>query len=309
MSERPPVWVTGASGFLGGAVCVRLAGGGHAVRPVVREPEDVGRLPSSGGKLLREPVVCDLAVDELRLDGPDAAPATIVHFAAEIPTGFEAADLEMVAARNRSIDDNVFALAAAVGAGVVFASSGSVYGEGRGQLFIEDGPVAPELPYARAKLRSEHEGSARLADAGFAALRISAPYGPRQRSRTVVRHFLSSALAGEDLHYHGTGNRMQDFVFVEDVAEAVARSVPVRHGGVFNIASGEPVTMRRLAELVVEVAGTAARVVASGERDAQEGRTARYSIDAARSALGWEPATPLRRGLEAWRDHLVGGGS
>jgi nucleoside-diphosphate-sugar epimerase len=121
----------------------------------------------------------------------------------------------------------------------------------------------------------------------------------------VARIFLQRALQGEDLSYHGSGSRMQDFVYVDDVAEAALDGLRAGRSGVFNVASGEPVTMKELAELVTELVAPEVRVVGSGQPDPQEGQTARYSIDAARRVLGWAPATALRRGLQLWRDRLA----
>lgn len=305
MPEARPVWVTGAGGFLGSAVCRRLLADGLPVRPVYRSAPP----PGGAASLLQPAVLGDLADGAPAVPAGDPEPRDIVHFAAAIPGPGSGEDAEALARHNRRIDAHVFRLAAAVGAGVVFASSGSVYGEGRGRRFAEDGPTSPASPYARAKLSSEAEGAERLAAAGgrFVALRISAPYGPGQRARTVARSFLTRALEGRDLSYHGSGSRMQDFVYVDDVAAAVARCLRADRSGVFNVASGEPITMRDLATTVAEVAGGKVGVVASGEPDPQEGRTALYDIDAARRVLSWAPATTLRHGLERWRDSLQSG--
>jgi nucleoside-diphosphate-sugar epimerase len=306
MSDRQAVWVTGAGGFLGAAVCRRLLDAGLTVRPLVRRDSFRRVLGGAGGGALLEPRVGDL------VDGLDAAeddrarPSSIVHFAAEIPAGGSPEELAAAAERNRRVDDHVFAFAARVGAGVVFASSGAVYGEGDGEPFVESGPVAPATPYAAAKLRSEEAGAEILSDIGlpFAALRISAPYGPGLAVDTVTRVFLTRALAGEPLTYHGSGNREQDFVYVADVADAACRCVATHAGGTFNIAAGESISMRALAEMVAAVVGGGVPVLPSGRDDPQEGRRVCYSIEAAADALGWRPATPLRHGLELWRDAL-----
>jgi UDP-glucose 4-epimerase len=336
MTDPRHVWVTGASGFLGAAVCMRLAAEGYVVRPLGRSGErveqrlreaaargsgDVFAEIGAGARRARAeapgrmeaPLLHDLARGEPDLAAGQPPPAAVVHFAAEIPGSGDPEEAEAAARRNLQMDGNVFAFAAAAGAAVVFASSGSVYGPGRGELFVEDGPTAPQIPYARAKLDAEARGAAMSDAAGvaFAALRISAPYGPGQRVATVTCHFLTRALAGQELRYHGAGTRRQDFVYVDDVAAAVGRCVAAGADGVFNIASGTSVTMKELAltvaELVAEATGDTVDVVPSGMPDAQEGLTARYAIDAARRAFGWRPETDLRDGLARWRDRLSGG--
>jgi UDP-glucose 4-epimerase len=324
LAERRSVWVTGAEGFLGAPACERLGASGHLVERIVHRPaaspESAAAGATGGHASSARPraapgaqagpkpplLACDLAEERLQLADDQAPPATIVHLAASIPTTFEGAASERVAARNRRIDDNVFTFASEVGAAIVFASSGSVYGEASGRVFREDGPTDPRGPYAEAKLRSERRGAEVLGDAGlpFAALRISAPYGPGQPTRTVVEHFLREALAGEALTYHGTGSRMQDFIYVTDVADAIVACVDAGAAGVFNVASGRPVTMRQLAALVAEIVGGDVVVRASGRPDPQEGRSANYEIEAAERAFGWRPATSLKEGLQRWRDTL-----
>ena len=329
------MWVTGADGFLGAAACECLGGGGYLVQRVAHRittlPEhlaagrEVSPARASAAPGTTPPIARELADERLELAGGQAPPAVIVHLAAAIPTTSEGEASESAAAGNRRIDDNVFAFAAEVGAGVVFASSGSVYGAASGSVFREDAPADPRGPYAEAKLQSEHRGAQTLGDAGlpFTALRISAPYGPRQPTQTVVQLFLRRALAGEDLTYHGGGNRMQDFVHVSDVAAAIAACVAAHAAlatarsegsdpaagvtgatGVFNVASGRPVTMRQLAETVAEVVGGDVVVRASGQPDPQDGQSANYAIEAAERAFGWRPATSLKEGLQRWRDTL-----
>jgi len=308
MTDSGPIWVTGADGFLGAAACARLREQGYAVQPIVRRPS--AREPvDDAAATARKPaaLLYDLVADRLEPVAGEPSPTTIVHLAAERPTSFHADEVGNTAARNRRMDENVFAFAASVRAGVVFASGGSVYGGGQGEVFTEDGATNPWGQYPAAKLRSEQQGAAILEAGGapFAALRISAPYGPGQKAPTVVHHFLSRAIAGDSLTYHGTGSRMQDFVYVDDVAEAVCCCVSAGAEGVFNIASGQPVSMKELAARVAEVVGRSMHIGPSGEPDEQEGLTAFYSIEAAERVLAWKPATGLRTGLQRWCDCLA----
>ena len=313
------VWVTGAAGFIGRATCEHLVAADYAVRPIFRPAGSAapGRRAARTGERHRgldAASFADLLEGLEVLGGPShhgPPPVLIVHLAAEIPATFTGDETVRVAERNAQIDRNVFRFALSLGAGIVFASSGSVYGPGKGNVFIEDPPLAPGGPYAEAKLYSETEGAALFGAAGlpFAALRISAPYGPGQSDRTVVQHFVSRAIAGENLAYHGTGSRMQDFVHVDDVAAAICRCVETRANGTFNVASGTPTCMRELAELVAEVAGGGIAVGPSGEPDPQEGLTAEYSIARARRVLGWQPKISLRSGLRALYADLAGTGA
>ncbi len=281
--------VTGASGFIGRAACASLAARGHAVQGVVRP----GRERAG-----------DLAAD---LESPGEfqkivkfRPQAVAHLAAALPLSFDGPSADKAAQANRRMDAEVLNACAVWGIPLVYASSTSVYGFTRGEMIDEERKLAPIGPYAAAKAAGEQLGRELLDDRGipFTALRINAPYGPGQRLKTVVWHFLDAALSGLPLQYHGSGSRQQDFTFVEDAGNAVACAVESRAGGSYTIAGGSPVTMRELAERIARsVPGCRSMIEPSGSEDPQEGVTARFSIARAAEGLGWRPLVSLDAGL------------
>ena len=287
------VVVTGAGGFLGAAVCRVLGREGYRVLPVVRTVVEHEAGPPHAVPLdLSDPRAAD-AIVSLR---PDA----LVHFAACKPSAHLGPEAERVASINHQINATAFQVLKRWPIKIVFASSISVYGAPRGLTIDEQSPANPPGPYASEKLESEAVG-AKLAEGsrvGFVALRIGAPYGPEQRAKTVLRTFIENARQGLPLEYHGTGSREQDFVFDLDVAEAVRCAIERGRDGVYNVATGRPVTMKRLAELTVSCVPACRSVVkASGYPDPQEGATAGYSIQKIRKDLGWRPSVSLEEGI------------
>jgi nucleoside-diphosphate-sugar epimerase len=115
----------------------------------------------------------------------------------------------------------------------------------------------------------------------------------------VLRQFLDAALTGAPLRYYGTGARTQDFIHVDDVAAAIARAARDRVSGLFVLASGQSITMRDLAGLIVEATGSSSPVEAAGVPDPEEGRVVRYRVDAMRARLA-APETPLAEGVRVW---------
>jgi nucleoside-diphosphate-sugar epimerase len=218
----------------------------------------------------------------------------IVHAAAVLATSFERS--EAAAAANEAIDREVIAVAERTGAHLLYASGTSLYGAHRDAAPVaESAALAPRGPYLEQKARAE-ERFAALAG-GFTALRLSAPYGPGQRARTVLQLFVGRALAGKPIEYFGAGTREQDFLWTDDAADAFVRALGAP-AGTYNVASGEHVSMRDLAMLAVDASGAdPALVRAAGWPDPEEGLTARFDTSAARSALGWTPRTPLGEGL------------
>jgi nucleoside-diphosphate-sugar epimerase len=193
---------------------------------------------------------------------------------------------------------------------VVLASSCAVYGD-------HDGPVAesatpgPMSPYAQSKLAMED--LARLYASAFSletvCLRFFNVYGPRQDVRSayaaVIPLFIRAMLDGRPPTIHGDGAQSRDFVFVEDVVQAIllashtpATGETFRSGESFNVGQGESVTIAALAEALGRLLpGTSGPVFGP----ARPGDIHRSEADIRRAtkALGYRPAYDLHRGLQA----------
>jgi UDP-glucose 4-epimerase len=200
---------------------------------------------------------------------------------------------------------NVLSLAAERRAHLIYASSTSVYGN-TGNHFSEDSAARPNNLYSTSKYvgdvlcRQQFEREA----LGFTSLRLSAPFGPGCRHRTVVNSFLESALRGDELSLFGSGERTQDFTYVADVVEAFRLALSRRPVGIFNIASGRPVSMKELAETIIDVTGSNSKTVFSGEPDPEENYRANLEVERARKELSWVANWSLRDGLAATAEAL-----
>ncbi len=285
------VLVTGAGGMLGRAAVAALAAAGHEVAAAYHRAPPPHAAPAARWfplELLATGAGAELAA---------AAPAAIVHCAAAIPP--RDAGREAVQAReaNRTMDGAVIAACEEAGARLVYLSGTSVYGLGD-ERFDEDSPLAPGGPYVESKVAAEERIAAELSD--YSVLRVSAPYGPGQPTRTVLSLFTDLALASQPLRYHGTGARCQDFIAAEDVAGAIVAAVSGSGPAVYNVASGAPVSMAELARAVVAAVGSTSDVGPSGRPDPQEHHRARYDVSRIAAELGWRPRVPLRRGLHRY---------
>jgi dTDP-L-rhamnose 4-epimerase len=263
------VLLTGAAGFIGGAIDVELGAAGHEVVRVD------ALLPHAHTV---RPAVEDLHQLDVRdagqwsdlLDGVDL----VCHQAALVGAGVTLADLPAYAAHN---DLGTAALLAAMAdRGVqrlVLASSMVVYGEGRyacaehgtitpgprtvaaleagefdnvcptcgsaltWELVDEDARLDPRSSYAASKVAQEHYAAAwaRQAEGAVVALRYHNVYGPGMPKDTpysgVAAIFRSSLERGEAPQVFEDGGQMRDFVHVTDVARAnlVALEVVVGH--------------------------------------------------------------------------------
>lgn len=226
----------------------------------------------------------------------ECSPELIVHAAAVLPRSFQGRDAAIAARDNRVMDDVVLTAASVVGCRVVFISSTSLYGCVH-IACTEDSPVRPRGPYGEEKYRSE--GKVLDLPSSGVVLRVSAPYGVRQRSSTVLMKFIDQAVTGADLLFYGTGAREQDFTAVEDIGTIIVAAAGAMSGGIFNVASGDPISMRALAALVIEVVdSTTSQVRAAGVVDPEEECRAYIDIGRASRDLGWRPRVDLRTGIQ-----------
>jgi len=187
----------------------------------------------------------------------------------------------------------------------LFISSCAVYGEPRYFPMDERHPIQPLSPYAASKAAAEGYCKVFRKVYGLDAvvLRLFNVYGSRQREEDsycgVITKFVSSLLHGKPLVIFGDGNQMRDFVYVEDVAEAIwlALESEAAAGETFNIGSGRPTSINELAKLVTEVFGDEAEMVYEEERIGDL-RQSCADIAKAERTLGYRPKITLEDGLK-----------
>ncbi|MFC7137874.1 NAD-dependent epimerase/dehydratase family protein [Halobaculum litoreum] len=201
----------------------------------------------------------------------------------------------------------VLEAARAVDARVVLASSVAIYGDPQTLPIDESHPTQPTSPYATDKLAIDHYARVYhdLYGLETVALRYFNVYGPGQSAGDyagVVSVFLEQARSGQPLTVDGDGSQTRDFVHVSDVVRANLAAATTEHvGEAFNIGTGESVTIRSLAELIADLAGSSAGIV---HTDARAGGVDRSRADAskARRLLDFEPRVDLRTGLAELAD-------
>lgn len=300
------VIVTGAGGFLGRYAVAQLVEDGFAVVAVSRSVSPVESPACTNLPLdLEDPASVEMLSRAVR-----GQAKALVHFAAAIPRPIPGHGAEECGQRNLRIDHHILRVCEKLECPLIYGSAAAYPAHLTG-IKTEDMEINPSEPYVREKIESEREFLRHFAGSPsrFTSLRISAPYGPGQTATTVVRIFLDRALKDEPLMYHGSGAREQDFIHAADVARAVVGSVRQSPTGefsrVFNIAAGTPVTMKQLGAAVVgAVSGCRSDVQPSGKPDPQEQRYASFSIERARTLLGWAPAISLEDGLHEWAERI-----
>jgi nucleoside-diphosphate-sugar epimerase len=291
------VLVTGASGFIGGVVCRRLAEQGHEVSALVRRP---GSHPPG-----TEPVGGDLAADgALREALTVARPHCVVHLAAEIASQrSEAKVMEVNVGGTRRLLDACLGLATgdpAEGPRFVFSST-VVTGDAHGELLTEDSRLPVESPYGRSK--QECERIVLASGLPAVVIRPSHVYGPGgwYGHELVPRLRQPGRLA-----VIGSGENLWDVVHVDDVAAAIvtAVSAPAASGRVYHVVDDEPISYYDFmaltaAELGVgaprRIPAAVARLVAGRNAVDAVVRSARSSSERIKRELGWQLHFPTAR--------------
>lgn len=280
------VLVTGGAGFLGSHVVSALREAGHSVVIFdIQTPNDVDYIQgdlASPDDLLRATKGID-AVCHLGGVGD-------VYLAFDKP--YLAAELNVVGTTNLM----EVCLQNRVGK-VVYASTWEVYGEPRYQPIDEAHPCNPDHPYNITKLAGEHIALSydRLKGVPTVALRLGTAYGTRMRPNSVFSIFISRALRGEPLVIKGSGAQSRQFIYTSDVAHAFLRALesPCR-AEVFNIMGNDNISIRQLAEMIVERIPTS---IIYEEGRAGDIPSALVSSEKARSVLGWESRVSFGEGL------------
>lgn len=168
----------------------------------------------------------------------------------------------------------------------------------------EDDPTDPASPYGVSKLSMDKLASVYAQQYGLetVSLRYFNVYGARA-DKGAVHAFLKRALDGDPLRIHGDGQQTRDFVHISDVVRANRHAATTDHTGeVFNVGTGEQVTIRRLAELVCDAVGVDSDIVHAEERPGDI-RHSLADVTKARSKLGFEPTVDLEHGLRRTLAH------
>jgi UDP-glucose 4-epimerase len=295
------VLVTGGAGFIGSHLTDALIARGDQVTVV----DDL-----SAGRIGRLHQDADFHIQDITGARQFVAlaeavkPALICHLAAQIDVRasvtFPATDSKV----NVTGTVNVLEAALAVGARVLFSSTGgAIYGRGVPIPSPETAPTMPESPYGTAKYCAEQYIGLfnRLHGTSHGILRFANVYGPRQDPAGeggVVGIFCSRAWAGQPATIFGDGRQTRDFVYVADVVDAILAAADCDQPGVWNVGTGTEVSVLRLASLVAEVSGRTTDPEFAPARPGELDRSA-LSAELAARELGWRPATTLADGVAA----------
>ena len=292
------VLVTGGAGFVGSHIAEALAPD-NTVRVLDNLSDGTRSNVPEEASVIEGDVRDQATVDEAMADAD-----LCFHEAGMVSVDRSIEAPEECHAVNASATVSLLEAARRADARLVFASSVAIYGQPTSVPISESDPKEPTSPYGIDKLASDHyvRAYADLYDLPTVALRYLNIYGPRQSAGDyggVISIFLDRAQRGEPLVIDGDGSQTRDFVHVSDIVDANLRAATTdATGESFNIGTGSSVSIRELAELVVEVTGSDSEIVHGDPRPGDVAES-RADLGKARRELGYEPETDLADGLAA----------
>jgi nucleoside-diphosphate-sugar epimerase len=283
--------VTGASGFLGHAVCAELRTREHGVTALVRRPgsEPPGTTAVNG----------DLSdTQALTALFKAAEPDCVIHLAAEIATQRDPAKIEEV---NVNGTRRLLEACGAAGDGIRFVFVSTVVtGDAGGALLTEDSALPVQTAYGRSK----QQGEQLVRDSGLPStiLRPSHVYGPGGwYAEEIVKRLKQPGR----LVVIGSGENLWDVVRVEDVASAcvdAAERAPER--ALYHVVDDEPITYYDFVAATASALGVGAprrvpewlaRRVTGSDPVTAVVRSARSSNERIKRELGWQLHFPTAR--------------
>jgi UDP-glucose 4-epimerase len=292
--------ITGGAGFLGTALSNRLARQGHHVRvlddlstgnPDALDPE----IHFTRGDINDRPKLWSLLQD---ID-------CVYHMAARVsvpesilfPRDYNIVNVGGTATLMEAVRD-------AGTPRVVLTSSGAVYGDQTEATMSEDMQPHPHSPYAVSKLAAEWyvRTIGDLSGIKTVCLRIFNAYGPGQRIPAshppIIPSFIRQCRQNGTLVFHGDGNQTRDYVYVDDVVNALvsAATAPGLNQQVINVGSGTETSVRDLARLIIDITGSEPEEVYNPRVGGGVSRM-KADIVLAKEKLNYVPLIPLEMGL------------
>jgi UDP-glucose 4-epimerase len=305
------VLVTGGAGFIGSHLVDALVARGDSVR--VLDNFCTGKrdnLAHHGNHI--ELIEADLN-DRAAVDRAVAGVDTIFHQAAlaSVPRSV-ARPLETHAA---CVTGTLHLLDAARHAGVrrlIYAASSSAYGDQPASSKRETDLPMPISPYGAAKLAGEMycQALAAMKAVETVSLRYFNVFGPRQdpfsEYSAVIPRFITAMLSGESPTIYGDGLQSRDFTFVANVVHCnlLAAEAPGVSGRVFNLATGQTITLLELVDQINTLLGTQINPRFEPPR-VGDVRESMADITMARRDLGYEPQVGFAEGLRRSIEYYV----
>jgi len=294
------VLVTGGAGFIGSHLVDRLVQEGNEV--IVIDNLSTGKRKQVNKKAKFYKM--DIRSKRIERVFRKERPVIVVHLAAQMNVrlstedpGFDA-DVNILGTLNlleHTVKNGVRK--------VLFASSGgAVYGEQEVFPAAESHRTDPLSPYGISKLAGEKYLAYYTNTTGLrhVALRFGNVYGPRQEPEGeagVVAIFSKLMLEGGQPIINGTGKQTRDFIYVDDVVEAIMVTLGEDIQGVFNVGTGQESTVNECYGIIKTLTNSSCKDLYGAAKKGEQFRSV-LDVTKLKERFGWDPQVALTEGLK-----------
>jgi len=185
---------------------------------------------------------------------------------------------------------------------IVIASSAAVYGESsQNNQLNEESQMEPISPYGESKMKMEQNiiKFANNNKIDYVILRFFNIYGIGQSPEYagVITKFLKNIINEESLKIFGDGLQTRDFVAIHDVIQSIYNALICDKNGVFNIASGEKITIKELAKQMITLSGKTLEIQFLAEKQGDI-RHSQANIERSKNQIAYSPKWELKEGIK-----------
>ncbi|MCZ8156428.1 MAG: NAD(P)-dependent oxidoreductase [Leptospira sp.] len=177
--------------------------------------------------------------------------------------------------------------------------SAYLYGIPKELPITESHPILPNNPYALSKYLSEEvcKFHANFFNQSVTILRLFNVYGPGQRSEFLIPSLINQCLKSNVIKVLDLYPK-RDYVFIDDVLDAIHRCMNQMNGlQIYNIGSSVSYSVEEMIEIIQKVCGTALKVNSENVIRQNEINDVVADISRARDSLGWEPKFGIEQGI------------
>lgn len=293
------ILITGSNGFIGSHVCAWFQRQGDYVIGLGRHKNSLTPV--------NEYVCCDLNTDNTAHIFEHTSIPTVdavIHLAADMR--HEPYAVQVVSANCCGTQRLLELCHEKKISSFIQLSSLPVIGAPRCHPITEDHPLAPPTVYHVTKRTQELLADYACYTFGLrtVSLRISAPVGIGMNPKTIVPVFVNRALRGEDLILSGKGTRRQAYIHVNDIAQAIEKSIHSAAHGVYNLSSTNILSNYELAEKCVSIAQSSSNITFSGQDDPMDDYLWDVSLAKLTKDTGYTPAVSMDEAIRELCDFI-----
>lgn len=298
------VFVTGGAGFIGQHLVKHLLEKKNRVTIYdnlkYNSKDSVSNLKKLGAKLIKGDVT-NFDLVKKSIVGSDI----VIHLAAQINVQDSIKNPQYT--NNVNVTGTLNVLLACVEKNVkniIAPSSAAIYGDQKDLPISENSDTKPISPYGATKLAMENylQAFSNCYDLNCISLRLFNVYGNGQTSAYagVITKFLQNIKQKKPIVIFGDGSNTRDFVSVQDVVQAFDKSIEKidgKKGNFYNIASGKYVSIKDLAQMMIEISGQKIPIIYKKGKKGDI-KNSQVSVWLAKKELGYNPQVELKEGLQ-----------